>query len=108
MTEDQLEQETLAWLTDAGYCHRYGLDIAPDGSAPQVHFRIEFYWAKLRRGNFHYPSDCVCRQPDRKAGAAAAHVQAAPSGTAKGRCGWLLAAYQLPVHQEGRHPSFLR
>ena len=35
MTEDQLEQETLAWLTDAGYCHRYGLDIAPDGSAPE-------------------------------------------------------------------------
>lgn len=35
MTEDQLEQETLGWLTDAGYLHRYGLDIAPDGSAPE-------------------------------------------------------------------------
>jgi type I restriction enzyme R subunit len=33
MTEDQLEQETLGWLTEAGYSlHRYGLDIAPDGS----------------------------------------------------------------------------
>ncbi|MEI6826372.1 MAG: type I restriction endonuclease subunit R [Desulfuromonadales bacterium] len=35
MTEDQLEQETLGWLTEAGYSHRYGLDIAPDGSAPE-------------------------------------------------------------------------
>lgn len=35
MTEDQLEQETLAWLADTGYLHRYGLDIAPDGSAPE-------------------------------------------------------------------------
>ena len=29
MTEDQLEQETLSWLTEVGYSHRYGLDIAP-------------------------------------------------------------------------------
>ena len=35
MTEDQLEQETLCWLAEAGYSHRYGLDIAPDGSAPE-------------------------------------------------------------------------
>lgn len=35
MTEDQLEQETLGWLADAGYSHRYGLDIAPDGPAPE-------------------------------------------------------------------------
>jgi len=35
MTEDQLEQETLGWLAEAGYSHRYGLDIAPDGSAPE-------------------------------------------------------------------------
>ena len=35
MTEDQLEQETLYWLAEAGYSHRYGLDIAPDGSAPE-------------------------------------------------------------------------
>ncbi|MCX7257951.1 MAG: type I restriction endonuclease subunit R [Polaromonas sp.] len=35
MTEDQLEQETLAWLQDVGYTHRYGPDIAPDGPAPE-------------------------------------------------------------------------
>ena len=37
MTEDQLEQETLAWLTDIGYTHCRGLDMAPDGSAPERH-----------------------------------------------------------------------
>lgn len=31
MTEDQLEQETLGWLTDVGYTHLFGPDIAPDG-----------------------------------------------------------------------------
>nr|WP_181375947.1 type I restriction endonuclease subunit R [Polaromonas sp. H8N]AWD72301.1 type I site-specific restriction-modification system subunit R [Polaromonas sp. H8N] len=35
MTEDQLEQETLAWLRDVGYTHRYGPDIAHDGPAPE-------------------------------------------------------------------------
>jgi len=35
MTEDQLEQETIGWLTEAGYSYRYGLDIAPDGPAPE-------------------------------------------------------------------------
>ena len=35
MTEDQLEQETLGWLADTGYSHRYGLDIAPDGFNPE-------------------------------------------------------------------------
>ncbi|UPU37809.1 type I restriction endonuclease subunit R [Geomonas paludis] len=35
MTEDQLEQETLGWLTETGYQHRYGLDIAPDGVSPE-------------------------------------------------------------------------
>jgi type I restriction enzyme R subunit len=35
MTEDQLEQETLAWLQDVGYTHRYGPDIAHDGPAPE-------------------------------------------------------------------------
>ena len=35
MTEDQLEQETLAWLKDAGYTHRYGPDIACDGPTPE-------------------------------------------------------------------------
>ena len=35
MTEEQLEQETLAWLQDVGYIHRYGPDIAVDGSSPE-------------------------------------------------------------------------
>ena len=35
MTEDQLEQETLGWLADVGYTHRYGPDIAHDGADPQ-------------------------------------------------------------------------
>jgi type I restriction enzyme R subunit len=35
VTEDQLEQETLAWLQDAGYTHLYGPDIAFDGPKPE-------------------------------------------------------------------------
>ena len=35
MTEDQLEQEALGWLADLGYVHRYGPDIAFDGTAPE-------------------------------------------------------------------------
>ena len=35
MTEDQLEQEALGWLAEAGYTHLYGPDIAPDGSSPE-------------------------------------------------------------------------
>src|SRR5471032_3596658 len=35
MTEDQLEQETLAWLQDVGYTHLYGPDIAFDGTRPE-------------------------------------------------------------------------
>lgn len=35
MTEDQLEQETLGWLSELGYAHHHGLDIAPDGPNPQ-------------------------------------------------------------------------
>jgi type I restriction enzyme R subunit len=35
MTEDQLEQEALAWLQDVGYTHLYGPDIAHDGPAPE-------------------------------------------------------------------------
>ena len=35
MTEDQLEQEALGWLTDVGYSHVYGPDIAVDGIAPE-------------------------------------------------------------------------
>ena len=35
MTEDQLEQETLAWLADVGYQHRHGPELAPEGSTPE-------------------------------------------------------------------------
>jgi type I restriction enzyme R subunit len=35
VTEDQLEQEALGWLTDVGYIHRFGPDIAYDGPNPQ-------------------------------------------------------------------------
>jgi type I restriction enzyme R subunit len=35
LTEDQLEQETLAWLKDVGYTHAYGPDIAHDGPQPE-------------------------------------------------------------------------
>src|SRR3546814_9096190 len=35
MTEDQLEQEALCWLADAGYTVRNGPDIAHDGPDPQ-------------------------------------------------------------------------
>jgi type I restriction enzyme R subunit len=35
VTEDQLEQETLAWLADVGYTHLYGPDIAFDGVQPE-------------------------------------------------------------------------
>jgi type I restriction enzyme R subunit len=35
VTEDQLEQETLGWLTDVGYTHLYGPDITFDGPKPE-------------------------------------------------------------------------
>lgn len=44
MTEDQLEQETLAWLQDVGYTHRYGPDIAVDGPSPE---RVDYHQAVL-------------------------------------------------------------
>ena len=34
MTEDQLEQECLAWLAEVGYAHRHGPELAPDGTTP--------------------------------------------------------------------------
>jgi hypothetical protein len=34
MTEDQLEQEALGWLTKLGNTHRYGPDIAHAGDEP--------------------------------------------------------------------------
>ena len=35
MTEDQLEQETLAWLAELGYAVHNGADIAHDAGNPQ-------------------------------------------------------------------------
>ena len=35
MTEDQLEQEALGWLSEVGYSVHHGLDIAHDGANPQ-------------------------------------------------------------------------
>ncbi len=35
MTEDQLEQEALGWLVEAGYETLFGPDIAPDGEHPE-------------------------------------------------------------------------
>jgi type I restriction enzyme, R subunit len=35
MTEDQLEQETLGWLSELGYAVHSGYDIAYDGPNPQ-------------------------------------------------------------------------
>ncbi|WAL81843.1 type I restriction endonuclease subunit R [Pandoraea sp. XJJ-1] len=35
MTEDQLEQEAIDWLSDIGYTHLYGPEIAPDSDSPE-------------------------------------------------------------------------
>jgi type I restriction enzyme, R subunit len=35
VTEDQLEQEMIGWLVEAGYTHICGYDIAPDGPEPE-------------------------------------------------------------------------
>ena len=35
MTEDQLEQEALAWLVELGWKHAFGPDIAWDGASPE-------------------------------------------------------------------------
>ncbi len=49
MTEDQLEQDVLAWLTELGYRHRYGPDIAHDGADPQrAHYRQVLLPFRLR------------------------------------------------------------
>lgn len=35
MTEEQLEQEALGWLAEAGYETLFGPEIAPDGEHPE-------------------------------------------------------------------------
>ena len=50
MTEDQLEQETLSWLADVGWQHRYGPDLAPDGAFPERdNYRQVVLTARLRQ-----------------------------------------------------------
>ncbi|MBK9684609.1 MAG: type I restriction endonuclease subunit R [Betaproteobacteria bacterium] len=50
MTEDQLEQEALGWLVDVGYQHRYGPELAPDGSTPErSDYRQVLLVERLRR-----------------------------------------------------------
>ncbi len=49
MTEDQLEQETLAWLQEVGYAVRSGFDIAPDSPYPErANYREVLLLARLR------------------------------------------------------------
>lgn len=49
MTEDQLEQDALGWLTELGYTHRYGPDIAHDGAELQrAHYRQVLLPFRLR------------------------------------------------------------
>jgi len=60
MTEDQLEQEALGWLIEAGYTHLSGYGIAPDGPSPErEHFRQVLLPQRLRdaiaRLNPHIP-----------------------------------------------------
>lgn len=61
MTEDQLEQEALAWLQDVGYALHGGLSIAPDGPNPQrANYRQVVLSFRLReaiqRLNPHIPT----------------------------------------------------
>lgn len=49
MTEDQLEQEALGWLTEVGYTRLYGPDIAHDGASPErPHYRQVVLTERLR------------------------------------------------------------
>ena len=58
MTEDQLEQETIAWLQDVGYIHRYGPDIAHDGvTAERAHYREVQLTFRLREAIRQLNSD---------------------------------------------------
>ncbi|MFN9278820.1 MAG: type I restriction endonuclease subunit R [Betaproteobacteria bacterium] len=50
MTEDQLEQEALGWLAGVGYQHRFGPELAPDGSTPErSDYRQVLLIERLRR-----------------------------------------------------------
>ena len=50
MTEDRLEQECLGWLADVGWQHRYGPELASDGSRPErSDYRQVLLLGRLRR-----------------------------------------------------------
>ncbi len=72
MTEDQLERDTLAWLQDLGYTHRYGPDIAFDGASPErADYRQVLLTQRLReaiaRLNLKTAVGCARRCRDRGA-----------------------------------------
>lgn len=49
-TESQLEQEFLIWLSELGYTHHYGPDIAADGSSPErSNYQEVLLLARLRK-----------------------------------------------------------
>nr|WP_308142718.1 type I restriction endonuclease subunit R [Burkholderia pseudomallei] len=49
MTEDQLEQETLGWLSEVGYECLFGPDLAPDGAnAERADYREVLFVERLR------------------------------------------------------------
>jgi type I restriction enzyme R subunit len=49
MTEDQLEQEALGWLSDVGYAVVQGAVLAPDGDAPErANYRDVLLAGRLR------------------------------------------------------------
>lgn len=50
MTEDQLEQETLGWLSEVGYDCLFGPDLAPDGvNSERADYRQVLLGERLRR-----------------------------------------------------------
>ncbi|MBB5020822.1 type I restriction endonuclease subunit R [Desulfurispira natronophila] len=64
MTEDQLEQQCLAWFAEGGWEPAYGPDIAPDGLTPErSDYRqvllLNDLEAALRRINPHLPESCI-------------------------------------------------
>lgn len=64
MTEDQLEQQCLAWFAEGGWEIAHGPDLASDGIAPErVDYRqvllLADLEAALRRINPHLPESCI-------------------------------------------------
>jgi type I restriction enzyme R subunit len=44
MTEDQLEQEVLGWLSEVGYAKLYDLCIAPNSENPELTDYRQVFW----------------------------------------------------------------